>query len=93
MGRVSLLIQVLLMGRHDGISASKEIDGFDSNPRTGSLKDPVTNFNTLSKVRFPLALRPAKKKKTFYIIGNASDKSIFPRGILVYNVCHVGKTA
>ena len=92
MGRVSLLIQVLLMGRHDGISTSKEIDGFDSNPRTGSLKDPVTNFNTLSKERIPLALRPAKKK-TFYIIGNASDKSIFPRGIFVYNVCHIGKTA
>ena len=62
-GKVSLLIQVLPIGRQDGIFVSKQIVGFIWKPRTGSFSHPVTNFKMLWRDILPSTLLPAEKRK------------------------------
>ena len=63
-GKVSLLIQVLPIGRQDGIFVSKQIEGFIWKPRTGSFSHPVTNFKMLWRDILPSTLLPAEERKT-----------------------------
>ena len=63
-GKVSLLIQVLPIGRQDGIFVSKQIMGFIWKLRTGSFSYPVTNFKIQWRDILPSNLLPAKKRKT-----------------------------
>ena len=63
-GKVSLLIQVLPIGRQDGMFVSKQIVGFIWKPRTGSFSHPVTNFKMLWRDILPSTLLPAEKRKT-----------------------------
>ena len=56
---VSLLIQVLLVGKADGAYLSNSMRGSMAYPKTGSISLPVTNFRIFG--RLTLSLLPAEK--------------------------------